>query len=171
MDYWYILDWHSFWNVWFWLFVVVSWSVSAHFTFGVPHDLVMNADRHGGIWAEHVDQLARIHLHRTVEIFDRAGTWIAGVVAFVLSVIATFGWFVNFEFAKALFILIMPHALVGALSVRRAFQLHEAELKGEELRRALKNWRFWTQLFGLIAIAATAAVAVIDTLSTMSLFD
>lgn len=171
MDYWYILDFHSYWNVWFWLIVVMSWSVSAHFTFGVPHDLVQAADRRGGIWAEQVDQLARIHLHRIVELFDRGGAWIAAGAGFVLSVIGTFGWFVDFEFARALFVVAVPHVILGILSVRRAFQLYEADLSGEPLRRALKRWRFWTQVMGLFAIAGTATCAVIETLSTMTLFN
>ena len=40
-----LMNFQSFWSLWFWLTHAVAWSLASHFTMGVPYDLVVETNR------------------------------------------------------------------------------------------------------------------------------
>ncbi len=164
------MDFKSFWSIWFWVVLVISWSISSHFVLGVPFDMIIQADRKGGEWARHCDSLIRANVFRIVSLFQQAGVFITGLTAFVIAAIGSFGFYVGLEFARALFILLVPHIIVAAFSVRLAFLL-QADMPGEvALRKVIRRRRFWTQVTGLFAIAFAAAMPIVEYISSITRF-
>ncbi len=164
-----LVEFTSFWSIWFWVIVVVSWSVTSHWTLGVPFDLILQADRKGGEWVDHCDRVARTNIFRLVYYFRNAGIALMTLAGFGLAAIGTLGFYANIEFFRAIFVLSIPHAVVGIFTVRLAFILDRQKPEPEALRKALKRRRFWTQFTGLIGIAFCAGVAVVEMAFMMGL--
>lgn len=151
----------SFSNIWFWVILSVSWSVTCHITLGVPYDLLTRAERQGGAAAQDVEALALVHGRRLRGYFAGPTSRMVGVMllTFFLAVLGTFGFYYTYEFAAALFVLLAPLILVQILAIRLAFRMERDGLEGAELRAALLRRRFWNQVIGLISIVAVAMVA------------
>ncbi|MCF6304515.1 MAG: component of SufBCD complex [Rhodobacteraceae bacterium] len=160
----------SFWSIWYWIVVVVAWSMTAHWTMGVPYDAVINADRHGGVFAEQCETMAYINAQRIVYYFDKHGALIIGVVTFFLSSIGTAGFYFDIEFFQALFVLLTPLALPAIFSVRLAFYLKNRQPVGEELRKILYRRRLWNQVIGMFAIIAATIAGVVHSLAAGLIF-
>jgi len=154
------LDFSSFWSLWYWILTVVTWSMTSHWTIGIPYDAVVRANRQGGVFAEHCDLLAEINAHRLTYYFDRGGLFFAGFVGFILAGVGTLGFYFHNELSAAFFMLIAPLSLVMAFSMRFAYRVQNKGWRGEELRKRLRWRRFWNQLIGALSISATATVAV-----------
>lgn len=155
------VEFDSFWNIWFWLIVVISWSMSTHWTMGVPYDAIQMANRKGGIWAEHCEQLAQANIHRYCYYGQTFGLYFAALISFLLAIIGTLGFWFRYEFAQAVFILIAPLIAVHVFSFSLALKAQRLELTGEALRQALSRRRFWNQVIGIASIMVTAAFAAI----------
>lgn len=155
-----LIDTNSFWSLWYWALVVITWSMSSHWIIGVPYDAVVRAERQGGVFAEHLEALVDINIHRLLYYFRRGGVFFAAFVGFVLSVLATLGFYLGNEVAMAFFMLVAPVSLVMAFSVRFAFRAQQENWRGAELRKRIRWRRFWTQVIGMLAISATSIVAV-----------
>ncbi|MEM9269227.1 MAG: component of SufBCD complex [Pseudomonadota bacterium] len=158
----YLVELDSFWSLWYWVMVAVSWSVVSHWTLGVPFDLVINADRRGGVWAEHCDTLTHINVFRLTSVFREFGVALMALAGFIVGAIGTIGFWANVEFARALFVLILPHGIAALFSVRAAFWIERESIRGKPLRRAIRRQRFWTQFVGFWGILLCASFAIYE---------
>ncbi len=150
----------SFLNVWYWIITVVAWSMTAHWTLGVPYDALRQAEKHGGEFAEHCDLQAHINARRLIYYFDRGGPYAIAFVAFMLALIGGWGFFQGYELAQATFVLAAPLLLTSVFSVRLAYRIKNEVLEGGPLRKALRKRRIWNQTIGMFAIILAAAATI-----------
>ena len=153
------LDYDTFLSVWYWVLVIVAWSLACHYTMGVPFDLVARADRQGGQHAADCDQLALIHARRIVSVLRRGGPVLVALTMFILVSLATLGFWFGYQVAVAFFLILAPIALVSVLGARLSMRVLAAGLSGEPLRRMIARRRFWDQVIGVCAISVTALAA------------
>lgn len=156
--------------MWYWIVVVMTWSMTSHWTIGVPYDAIIRADRKGGIFADHCDALVEINVYRTTYYFDQGGATIAGFIAFILATVGTLGFGLGVEFCMAIFMLMAPLSLVMMFSVRFAYKVKREGWRGEVLRKKLRWRRLWNQVIGMCAITATTVASVIYYLYTIGYF-
>ncbi len=140
--------------------MVVAWSMTAHWTLGVPYDAVINAERKGGVFADQCENLAYINAQRLVYYFEKSGVYIVAFVMFFISSIGTAGYYFGVEFFQALFVLLAPLLVPNFFAVRLAFKLKNEQPEGADLRKLLFRRRLWNQVIGLVAIilATTAGI-------------
>ncbi|PTX53120.1 MULTISPECIES: hypothetical protein [Gemmobacter] len=151
-----LIDMRSFSNLWFWIMLAVQWSMTSHWVLGVPFDLVLRARRSGGQALEDLEAMARVNVNRLLYITHVSGLWIAGFVAFILTLLVVLGFYYGIEFAQAAFCLFCPMVVVSTLSVRSAHRIADGDHRGEVLVRRLVHLRMGTQLIGMIAILLTS---------------
>ncbi len=150
----------SFFNIWYWIVTVVAWSMTAHWTIGVPYDALRQAEKHGGEFAEHCDLQAHINARRLIYYFDRGGAYIIAFIAFMLALIGGWGFYQGYELAQAIFVLAAPLLLTSVFTVRLAYRIKNEVLEGEALRKALRKRRIWNQTIGMIAIILASAATI-----------
>ena len=115
-----LIDLRSFSNLWYWIALAVTWSMTSHWVLGVPYDMVTRARRHGGAAQSDMETIVHINVARLTYIAEVSGVWLAGFVGFGLTVLAVLGFYYGVEFAQALFLILAPISIVGALSLRTA---------------------------------------------------
>jgi len=146
----------SFSNLWFWIALAVLWSTASHWVLGVPWDMVIRARRQGGQYAEDLEDLVRIYTNRLLYIARISGLWLLGFACFFLTLLGLLGFIYGYEFAQAVFLLLFPMTLVGALSLNTARLIQDNHDSGEQLYRRLMTHRILTQTIGMISIFVTA---------------
>jgi len=152
-----VIDMRSFTSIWYWIVVAVVWSTSAHWTLGVPFDVVTRARRSGdGVAQEDLEVLVRVNCNRIIHIMDISGTWIVGLAFFTQSMLAALGFWYKVEMAQAVFLIIGPLTLVAVISLRSARKIRAREMAGAALRTQLARQRFLIQVLGLVSIFITA---------------
>ncbi len=157
MDVFAAFDYTSFFNVWYWVLTVATWTQVCHRTLGVPYDMILRAERLPGVAAE-VDAVARIAAARVAAVHRALGSVIAAAAGFVLAVLAVLGFVSGIEAALASFLLLMPLSIVLLQTARLALFIDRSDARGPELRRRLARRRAWNQA---IAIAATMVAAIV----------
>ncbi len=158
-----IMELDSLWTLWFWITHVAAWSITSHFTLGVPFDMVVQANREkneNGPWTLHCDAMIRASVFRIVTVFSRFGLAIVAIWSFILGSVLTFAVWYDNEFALALLTLFVPLTAIYTLSALRAFKMDRADLTPEDRRKALRGLRFWIQIIGILAIFGAAAAAI-----------
>ncbi len=161
-----LIEMTSFWSIWYWVITVVAWSMTSHWTLGVPHDIVMLARKYGGAIEDNCTTLAHINAQRLIYYFDKGGVYLLGIMTFILASIATVGFYGGVEFAQALFMLLAPLSIPMGLTVRLAYLVEREQLAGEALLQVLRRQRLWNQIIGFVAITITMVVAVTHFLMT-----
>ncbi len=151
-----VLDLRSFSNLWYWLALAVVWSSASHFILGVPFDMLIRARRRGGQAERDFEDMVRINVNRITFIDGVAGMWVMGLLAFLLTMLATLGFYYWIEFAQAVFLIAAPLSIVGAMSVRAAHMISQDPKTGEALRKQLVRHRFWIQVLGMVSIFITS---------------
>jgi hypothetical protein len=114
--------------------------------------------------------MVRISINRIEHIQGRAGLWLMGFVAFVLTSMGLLGFYYDIEFAQALMLLGAPLVIVGILSLRAAHRITREELTGDALQHRLMVTRFWIQVVGMISIFVTAMWGMYQNLSLSGLY-
>lgn len=160
-----VIDMRSFSNLWFWIALAVLWSSVSHWVLGVPFDIVTRARRHGGQAEQDLQDIVRVNVNRMLMISRVSGLWLLGIISFVLTALATLGWFYDVEFAQALFLLAFPMSIVGALSLRTALRLERTGATGDELRKILTLHRLVIQMIGAVSIFVTAIWGMLQNMS------
>ena len=160
-----LIDMRSFSNLWFWIALAVMWSSASHWVLGVPFDIVTRARRHGGQAEQDLQDIVRVNVNRMLIVVRVSGLWILGIISFVLTALATLGWFYDVEFAQALFLLAFPMSIVGLLSLRTAFKLERTNASGDELRKILTVHRLVIQMIGAVSIFVTAVWGMLQNMS------
>ena len=151
-----LIDTRSFSNLWYWIALAVVWSTTSHWVLGVPFDMVQRARRAGGQAETDLEDLVRINCNRMLFIGRVSGLWIIGFACFVLSGLLVLGFWYGVELAQAVFLIVFPLAIVGAMSLSTAQLIVEQNLTGDALRRRLTRHRSWVQVLGIFAIFVTA---------------
>lgn len=151
-----LIDMRSFSSVWFWIVLALVWSSASQTVMGAPYDLIVRARRKGGEAAVDLNTIVNIFVRRRLTVVRRAGHWVLGFQAMVLTAIFIMAFVHAIEFAQAVFLLLLPLALTQFLSVRLAFRIEHDHMRDERLQRALLRHRLWVQFIGLIAIFVTA---------------
>ena len=155
-----MIDMTSFWSIWFWIVLVIAWSMTAHWTLGVPYDAIVNAERKGGIFAEQAENLAYINAQRIVYYFDKAGVYLIAFICFFIAGIGTAGYYFSVEFFQAMFVLLVPLMLPNVFAVRLAFVLKNQQPTGKDLLKLLFRRRLWNQVIGLFAIILACSAGI-----------
>ena len=151
-----LIDMRSFSNLWFWIALAVTWSTASHWVLGVPFDMVQRARRHGAQPEADLVDIARVNVNRLLYIGRVSGLWILGVACFLLTTLATLGFWYEIEFAQALFLLGFPMSGVGLLSLSTARLIESEGFEPEQLCRRLTRHRLYTQMIGTLSIFVTA---------------
>ncbi|UAB90237.1 component of SufBCD complex [Ruegeria sp. SCSIO 43209] len=151
-----LIDMRSFSNLWYWIGLAVLWSSASHWTMGVPYDLVMRARRVGGQSEQDLLDVARINSNRVLYIVETSGLVLMAICCFVLTGLATLGFFYDVEFAQAVFLLLLPMCFVMMISIAAARRLQTQEATVENVSKTLTRSRTFTQIIGMFSILITA---------------
>jgi hypothetical protein len=151
-----LIDMRSFSNLWFWIALAVLWSTTSHFVLGVPYDLVQRSARQGGQAEADLLDLARVNVNRLIYIQEAAGVWVLAFTCAILTTLAMLGFWYGAELAQAVFLLMFPMSIVGALSISRAHKIRALDPDATGLRSELGKHRFWSQVIGMISIFVTS---------------
>ncbi|MEJ1999186.1 MAG: component of SufBCD complex [Maritimibacter sp.] len=151
-----LIDMRSFSNLWYWIMLAVLWSTTSHYVLGVPYDMIQRAARQGGDVERDIEAMVRITINRLLYISGVSGLWLLGFITAVMTSLILLGFWYGIEFAQALFLLVGPMTIVGALSLHTARSIRRQELAGEALRRRLHKHRLITQVIGMFSILVTS---------------
>jgi hypothetical protein len=151
-----LIDLRSFSNLWYWIALAVTWSMTSHWVLGVPFDMITRARRHGGAAQSDMETIVHINVARLIYIAEVSGVWLAGFVGFGLTVLAVLGFYYGVEFAQALVLILAPISIVGALSLRTARRVRAGQGSGEALFRLLRRHRVMVQVIGMFSIFVTS---------------
>ncbi len=166
-----LIDMRSFSNLWFWIALAVLWSTVSHWVLGVPWDMVQRARKEqGGQAASDLETMVQINVNRILYIATQSGLLLTGVVTFALTVLFVSGFFLEMEFAQALFLMGLPTSFVGLLSVATARKIDRERPVGEALYKRLYKHRFFTQLIGMLSIFVTAIWGMLQNMNASVLF-
>ena len=152
-----VIELRSFSNLWYWIGLAVLWSTVSHWVLGIPYDTILRARRRKPETAmQDLHDLTRVNVTRIIYIAELSGAWIALFGSAILTAMALAAFYYGIEFAQAVFFLVFPMSIVGALSVRAARRVRDNGLAGDALIRLLLRHRFVTQLIGVVSIFLTA---------------
>ncbi|NNE88167.1 MAG: component of SufBCD complex [Silicimonas sp.] len=162
-----VIDMRSFSNLWYWIVLAVLWSSVSHWVIGVPFDSILRARRNTPETAgQDLEDLTRVNVNRILFISEMSGAWIGLFGSAFLTALGITAFVYQIEFAQAVFLLALPMAILGALSVRTARKIRMDNLAGEDLIRHLLRHRFATQFLGVISIFVTAMFGMYKNLYT-----
>ncbi len=122
----------------------------------MPYDLVMRARRVGGQSEQDLLDIARINSNRVLYIVEASGLVLMAICCFVLTGLATLGFFYDVEFAQAVFLLLLPMCFVMMISIAAARRLQTQEATVENVSKTLTRSRTFTQIIGMFSILITA---------------
>ena len=162
-----LLDSRSFTTVWFWVLLILSWSVTGRGVLGVPGDVIARARREpeGEPGLLLLDWLS-LSLPRW-RLGPREGAVLLGVGLFVITSLGVLGFLYGLEMAQALVLLMAPFGIILLLRLRLARQLSpmiDAARAGETppdqvtltaLRKMVVHRRMFT-MASILTITVTA---------------
>lgn len=149
-----VIDTRSFSSLWYWILLVLVWSGASHYVLGIPYDLVMRARQEGGETERDLFDLVRVNVNRSLRLAQGSGLWLLAVFCFVLTSLGLLGFVYGIEVSQAIFLIVLPLAVVAGTSLRTARRIHAAD--GAGVYGMLQAQRFLNQFIGLIAIFVTA---------------
>jgi len=149
-----VIDLRSFSNLWYWIVLAIMWSTLSHWTLGVPYDMVNRARRGDARAASDMQALAEINGERLLGLAQVSGPVMLGVASFLSTGLAIIGWAYRFEFCQAVFLLLFPAFLVGALTFVTAHKLRASSY--QDVSGVLRAHRIKVQILGVLFIFLTA---------------
>lgn len=165
-----LIDLQTFASVWYWLAVIVTWSVASNWLIGVPFDILFGARKLGEAELADLENLVEINVRRIVKTNAIVGASIVALIAFGLSALGMMGFYYQLELAQGLFALSAPLTLIVLVNMRLAHQLHRAPLNGRDLVRKLFVVRLWTQIIAMVSLFFTAMYGMYFTISAQQFF-
>lgn len=165
-----VIDLGTFASIWYWLVVIVAWSVASNWLIGIPFDMLIAARKYEAGPLADLSAVVDVNVRRIVRFDDVLGVWLVGLCTFVLSGLATSGFLYGFEFAQGAFVLGAPLALVGLLNLRLARELGGTPLAGPDLVKRLYATRLWTQVIAAVALFVTAMYGMYFNLDLLLFF-
>lgn len=160
-----VIDLRSFSNLWFWLALAVMWSTVSHFVIGVPHDLIRRAERDGDQAMADVEALAHIYTRRFLFLMRSGGLILIWFVFFLVTGLLMLAILYRVEFAQAVLFLLIPMLGVGTLTLRTCLRIEGADLRGDDLLRALRRHRITLQSVGMFALFFTGMFGMYQNLT------
>ena len=167
-----ILDARSFSSPWFWLVLLAVWTLSGRRVLGIPTDVLTEAtralrDKPGADSAGAFALLDWMSLNvPRWRLGPRMGAVLTGLVSFGVSALAILGFTYGLEMAQALTLILLPQAILLALRMRLAGQLHwvlEAAQLGQpaaqaatEALRRINRYRILYAIISVLAVVVTA---------------
>ena len=151
-----LIDMRSFSNLWYWIALGVIWSSASHWVLGVPYDMVYRARKEQGQALADLETLVRINVTRMLHASRSYGTWLIGVVCFMVTVLGLLAFWYNVEFAQAVLFLFAPLCILGYLSLRTSVKIEAGDGQGEPLFRRLGRHRLSVQVLGMLSIFVTS---------------
>ena len=151
-----VIDMRSFSNLWFWIGIAVLWSTMSHWVLGVPYDLIQRARKYGGDAEQDLIDIVRVNVNRLLGIARSSGPWLLMFVSFANTVLIVLAFFYGIEFAQALFFIVLPLSIVGAVSLSSAQHIEANATDVQSLYKMLLRHRLWTQVIGMISIFVTS---------------
>ncbi|AHM05239.1 hypothetical protein roselon_02954 [Roseibacterium elongatum DSM 19469] len=149
-----VIDLRSFSNLWYWIVLAIMWSTLSHWTLGVPYHMVNRARRGDARAAADMQALAEINGERVLTVARVSGPFMLGVASFLSSGLAITGWYYRVEFSQAVFLLLFPAFLVGALTFATARKLRASSY--QDVAQVLRFHRIKVQMLGVLFIFLTA---------------
>ena len=165
-----LIDLQTFASVWYWLAVIVTWSVASNWLIGVPFDILFGARKLGEAELADLENLVEINVRRIVKTNAIVGASIVALIAFGLSALGMMGFYYQLELAQGLFALSAPLTLIVLVNMRLAHQLHRAPLNGRDLVKKLFIVRLWTQIIAMVSLFFTAMYGMYFTISAQQFF-
>ena len=159
------IDMRSFSNLWYWIGLAVYWSSASHWILGVPFDLIQRARNEEGQAEHDMRVMIEVNCNRLTNIMEKSGTVMTGLTFFVVSGLGVLGFYYWVEFAQAVFFLVLPSALIGALSINFAKRIKKSEISALSMFLMLKRLRFYIQLIGIIFILITGMFGMFQNLT------
>lgn len=145
-------------SIWYWALTILVWTLVTHRTLGVPYDMLLRARRLPEICTQ-VDVLAHITAARVSGLHGAAGVPLAAIAGFSLAAMFVFGFLMDLELAKALFLLLAPLSMVGYSTLRLALNIESRDHRGIRLVRILARRRFWHQVVAVVSILLALGIA------------
>lgn len=167
-----LMDAPSFASIWYWLLLLLGWTLAGRAVLGVPMDVITRARRspEGAPGVALLDWLS-LNLPRW-QVGPGDGVGLLAVAGFVLGALAVLGFAYGLEAAQALLLLVLPFAALLGLRLRLARRLlpvmmaaQTGETAPEEAAaqavRAVIRHRRWASALSVLAVALTALWATI----------
>lgn len=165
-----LLDSRSFGSIWFWVILMLAWTMAGRRVLGVPSDVIAGAV---GTEPGPEDDPAALTLLDWLSltlprwrIDQREGAILLGLGAFLLTALTVLGFGYGLEMAQALVLLVLPFALLFALELRLARRLRavlaRAEVgqpvneAGAEAARLMRRHKTVAVAMSILAVALTA---------------
>ena len=161
-----LIDMRSFSNLWYWIALATVWSMASHWVLGVPFDMLVRARRRGGQALQDFEDMVRVNITRLLYIDGTAGLWVTGLTLFALGSLGTLAFWYWIEFAQALFFILAPMSIVGALSLRTARRIAARGEGGTALFAPMIRHRIAVQGIGMVSIFVTAIWGMARNMST-----
>jgi len=159
------IDTRSFSSLWYWILIALMWAGLTRSAMGVPYDLLARARRLGGQVQLDVESLARIHAERYAYYWSKGASIQVAVLAFVVTGLLILSVGFGFEFAQAILFLLLPFALISAVSLRGAHKILAGHGTGRALHKLILRHRFFVQLIGFMFIFLTATFGFVHNLT------
>ncbi len=160
-----LIDLRSFSTLWYWIALAAIWARKVQTVLGVPYDMVARAARQEGEAMEDLHDMVRIQVGRLLHAVRASGVWLVAVVAALLSALAVLGFGYGIEFAQAVFLIALPLAATGLVSIRTATAISARGMAGQDLCRRLRWHRLAVQAIATVSIFFTALWGMYRTLS------
>ncbi len=148
----------SFQSIWYWVLTILVWTMVTHRTLGVPYDMLLRARRLPEL-RDQVDVLAHITAARICGVHGAVGAPLAALAGFALAAMFVFGFVMELELAKALFLLCAPLSVVAYSTLRIAMNIEGRDHRGIRLVRILARRRFWHQVIAVVSILLALGIA------------
>ncbi|WP_037294377.1 hypothetical protein [Roseobacter sp. CCS2] len=165
-----LIDLQTFTSFWYWLVVIVTWSIAGNWLIGVPFDMLFRARKCAEQELADLEALIDINARRIVRTDHVFGISAAGLIGFFLCSLGVAGFVYGFELAQGLFVLAAPLTIVVAINVRLAHQLHHTPLHGRALVKRLFLVRLWTQVVAMLALFFSAMYGMYVVISAQQFF-
>ncbi|PJI91833.1 hypothetical protein BC777_0674 [Yoonia maricola] len=165
-----LIELQTFTSFWYWLVVIVTWSIAGNWLIGIPFDMLFRARKCAEAELADLEALVDINVRRIIWTDRVFGAAIAGLIGFFLCSLGVVGFVYGLELGQGLFMLAAPLTLVVILNLRLARQLDAAPLTGRPLVRRLFLVRLWTQVIAMIALFFTAMYGMYYAISSQVLF-
>lgn len=165
-----VIELDTFASVWYWLAVIVTWSVASNWLIGIPFDVLFRARKCDEGPLADLEALVDVNVRRIVNANRILGTSIAALIAFCLSGLGMMGFSYGWELAQGVVILAAPLTVIVVINVRLAVQLHTTPLAGRDLVRRLFFVRLWTQIVAMVTMFFTAMYGMWYTLAAQQFF-
>lgn len=165
-----LIDLQTFASVWYWLAVIVTWSVASNWLIGVPFDVLFAARKLGEAELADLEKLVEINVRRIMRTNAMVGAAIVALIAFGLSTLGMMGFYYRLELAQGLFALTAPLTLIVFVNMRLVHQLVREPLHGRDLVKRLFVVRLWTQIIAMVSLFFTAMYGMYFTISAQQLF-